>query len=194
MSSLASTLAAFTSRFGDKYHLVLVGGLAVSVRTEPRFTRDIDFTAAVANDVEAELLIHEAQQLGYLVETALERRTSGRLATVRLRRAGEPLIDLLFAACGIEAEIATAATVLEVLGLRVRVASVGHLIAMKLISRDRKKRPRDEDDLVALARVADREEWDRAEAAIALIGARGFARGRDLATALADLRALDLTE
>jgi len=37
----------------------LVGGLAVSVRTEPRFTRDADLAVALASDAEAEALIHE---------------------------------------------------------------------------------------------------------------------------------------
>lgn len=32
----------------------LVGGLAVSARTEPRLTRDTDLAVAVADDVEAE--------------------------------------------------------------------------------------------------------------------------------------------
>ena len=36
----------------------LVGGLAVSVRTEPRFTRDADLAVALATDAEAEALIH----------------------------------------------------------------------------------------------------------------------------------------
>jgi hypothetical protein len=35
----------------------LVGGLAVSARTEPRFTRDADLAVAVASDAEAESLI-----------------------------------------------------------------------------------------------------------------------------------------
>lgn len=193
MSKLAATLDAFASRFAEKYRLVLVGGLAVSARTEPRFTRDVDFTSVVASDAEAEALIHAAQGLGYVVQSVLERSASGRIATVRLHRAGEPIVDLLFAACGIEPEIAAGASVLSVLGHRVPVAAVGHLIAMKLISRDPKKRPRDEEDLLALARVADAAEWTCAESAVALITARGFARGRDLSTALADLRALDLS-
>ena len=36
----------------------VVGGLAVSVRTEPRFTRDADLAVALATDAEAESLIH----------------------------------------------------------------------------------------------------------------------------------------
>jgi hypothetical protein len=35
----------------------LVGGLAVSARAEPRFTRDADLAVAVARDAEAEALI-----------------------------------------------------------------------------------------------------------------------------------------
>jgi hypothetical protein len=65
---------------------------------------------------------------------------------------------------------------------------------MKLVSRDPKKRPRDEEDLLALARVADETEWNRATASVALIIARGFARKRDLATALAELRAQVLAD
>ena len=194
MSKLAATLDAFASRFAETYRLVLVGGLAVSARTEPRFTRDIDFSSAVANDAEAEALVHAAQTLGYRVESALEQRVSGRLATVRLRRAGDPIVDVLFATCGIEAEIARDATVLSVLGRHVPVAAVGHLIAMKLVSRDPKKRPRDDEDLLALSRVADEGEWGRAATSIALIETRGFARKRDLRTALGELRARSLAD
>ena len=42
----------------------LVGGLAVSVRTEPRFTRDLDLAVAVANDTEAEGLVHRLHGYG----------------------------------------------------------------------------------------------------------------------------------
>lgn len=63
---------------------------------------------------------------------------------------------------------------------------------MKLVSRDAKKRPRDEEDLLALARVAD--EAARAAEAVALIEVRGFARKRDLRAALIALRNVDLTE
>jgi hypothetical protein len=36
----------------------LIGGLAISVRTEPRFTRDTDLVVALASDAEAQALIH----------------------------------------------------------------------------------------------------------------------------------------
>jgi hypothetical protein len=170
----------------------VVGGIAVSVRTEPRFTRDLDLAVAVTNDDEAASYVFRLRQQGYQVVTALEQTTRGRLSTVRLRRDGRgPIVDLLFAACGIEAEIAQAAEPIEIVpGVVAEVAHTGHLIAMKLVSRDPKRRPRDQQDLVDLAHVADVREWARAEAAIELIQQRGFARGRDLRAGLAELRAL----
>ncbi|MBK9034106.1 MAG: hypothetical protein IPL61_23040 [Myxococcales bacterium] len=96
------------------------------------------------------------------------------------------MVDLLFAASGIEAEIVAAAEPVEVSeGVVAPVARVGHLIAMKLISLDDAHRPRDRDDLTKLAAVASPDEWDRAAAAVDLIEARSFARGRDLRAALA---------
>jgi hypothetical protein len=171
--------------------IAIVGGVAVSARTEPRFTRDLDFAVAVRNDGEAENYVFRLRQLGYEIETALQQTTQQRLSTIRLRRRGRgPLVDLLFAACGIEAEVVQAASPIEVVhGLVADVAQVGHLIAMKLVSRDDTSRPQDRGDLTALALVADANEWVRAEAAVRLIEARGFARKRDLRAALAEWRA-----
>ena len=170
----------------------VVGGIAVSVRTEPRFTRDLDLAVAVGNDEEAANYVFRIRQHGYEIVSALEQTTQHRLSTVRMRRDGRgPIVDLLFAACGIEAEIAQAAEPIEIAaGLVAEVAQVGHLIAMKLVSRDPKRRPRDQQDLVDLANVADDREWQRAEAAIELIRQRGFSRGRDLRAGLAEIRAL----
>jgi hypothetical protein len=43
----------------------MLGGLAVSIRTEPRFTRDVDLAVAVAADDEAERLARcEARRAG----------------------------------------------------------------------------------------------------------------------------------
>jgi hypothetical protein len=170
----------------------VVGGIAVSVRAEPRFTRDLDLAVAVASDEEAANYVFRIRQHGYEIVSALEQTTHQRLSTIRLRREGRgPIVDLLFAACGIEAEIALAAEPIEIAaGLVAEVAQVGHLIAMKLVSRDPKRRPRDQQDLVDLASVADDREWQRAAVAIELIRQRGFSRGRDLDAGLAEIRAL----
>lgn len=50
----------------------LVGGLAVSVRAIPRFTRDLDFTVAVAGDPEAENIVHRPGGRGYRPVEVLE--------------------------------------------------------------------------------------------------------------------------
>jgi predicted nucleotidyltransferase len=169
----------------------VIGGVAIGARTEPRFTRDLDFAVAVASDAEAEQCVFSMRQLGYEVATALQQVKHGRLATVRLRRRGRgPLVDLLFAATGIESEIVEAAEPIEIGGgIVTEVARVGHLIAMKLVARDDDRRPQDRVDLAALAKVADEVEWARAETAVRLIRERGFGGSRDLAAALAEWQA-----
>jgi hypothetical protein len=45
----------------------VVGGIAVSARSEPRFTRDVDLAVAIDNDAEAEALVHALLGGGYSV-------------------------------------------------------------------------------------------------------------------------------
>ncbi len=90
----------------------LIGGLAISARLEPRFTRDVDLAVAVAGDDDAESLVRRFRQRGFQIHALLEQEATGRLATVRLETTqGEdgPLVDFLFASCGIEPEVAPAA-------------------------------------------------------------------------------------
>ena len=167
----------------------LVGGLAVSVRAEPRFTRDVDFAVAVADDRGAERVIFALQGLGYRTRMVLEQEATGRLATVRLlpprTEDEESLVDLLFASSGIEPEIVARAESLEVLpDLWVPVASIGHLIAMKLLAHDSEQRPRDAQDLLGLLAVAREEDIAEAREAIGLIAFRGYNRGKDLPSEL----------
>jgi hypothetical protein len=97
------------------------------------------------------------------------------------------VVDLLFASSGIEPEITQAAEPLGITtGLRVPVATVRHLIALKVLARDDLDRPQDAADLRALRRVADQDDLAQAKEATALIEARGFNRGRDLRRALDD--------
>jgi hypothetical protein len=169
----------------------LVGGLAVSVRAEPRLTRDTDFAVSVDSDDMAESIIRRLTTRGYLPGAVVEHRT-GRLATVRMSHSSSVAMvtDLLFASCGIEPEVVASAERLEVLpGLKVPVATTGHLIAMKLLAQDDRLRPTDADDLSALAALAREPDWAEARSAVGLIAQRGFARDRDLGAALTDLQA-----
>jgi hypothetical protein len=166
----------------------LVGGLAISVRTEPRFTRDADLVVAVADDSAAEHPIHELQRRAYAISAVVEEEPVGRLATVRLTdsQGAQPMvIDLLFASSGIEHEIAAEAEALEILPeLVFPVARIGHLIALKILSRDDVARPQDVIDLRALRRVASPADRSVARESLSLITLRGYHRGRDLLAAI----------
>lgn len=165
----------------------LVGGLAVSVRADPRFTRDVDLAVAVDGDAEGEALIRNLSSDGFAASSVIEQDAVGRMAMVRLSDREGISIDILLASSGIENEIVRDAEALEVvLGVVIPVARVGHLIALKLLSVG-PGRETDAMDLRALAHVADEVEWARARDAVRLIDSRGYARERDL---IADLKSL----
>jgi predicted nucleotidyltransferase len=187
LESVLRRVAGDLERAGCRW--ALLGGLAVSVRIEPRFTRDIDLAVAVESDRAAEGVVRALQGHGYRVQTLIEQEAVARLATIRLIPPGEDeagvVVDVLFASSGIEPEIAAGADPLEVLpGLVVPVARRGHLVALKLLARDDRTRPQDRVDLVALLRNAAPADLTEARAAAALIRARGFHRGRDLSAGL----------
>lgn len=171
----------------------LVGGLAVAARAEPRLTRDADLAVAVSSDEEAESVVRSMVDDGFRVLAIVEHELAQRLAAVRLTRARSGLTtvtDLLFASSGIEPEIVRHADEMEIVpGLTLPVATVGHLIAVKLLARDDRRRPTDADDLSSLAANAQSTDWQEAEQAVRLIEARGFHRGRDLSAALRHLHA-----
>jgi predicted nucleotidyltransferase len=167
----------------------LIGGFAVSIRTVPRFTQDIDLAVAVADDRQAEGAVHGFVGKGYAVLALIEQAALGRVATVRLESpSGAWIVDLLFASSGIEPEIASVAEPMEIVpGVTLPVARVGHLIALKLLARDDEARPQDAADLRALLEVANESDLKMAHEAVELIEARGYARGRDLKVHLQDL-------
>jgi len=160
----------------------LVGGWAVSLRGEPRTTRDLDVTIMVSNDREAEGIARDLGQRGYgfLPESVLEQTDVHRLATVRFISPATPegcIVDLLFASSGIEPEVVAAASRLEVLpGLDVPVVQLGHLIALKVLA----GRPQDLADLQSLRKYADDRDLKLARESLNLISRRGYDRGKDL--------------
>jgi hypothetical protein len=169
---------------GRQQPWALVGGLAVSVRSEPRFTRDIDVAAAVSDDVAAEALVASLLASGFRLRLSLEHDALKRLATVRLAPPGEPeegvVVDLLFASSGIETEICRDADRLEVAsGLTVPVAQAGHLVAMKLLALG-PDRPQDAADLRALVATLTESDRARARAATARIEELGANRSKRL--------------
>lgn len=168
----------------------LIGGLAVSARAEPRTTRDLDVAVAVGGDREAERISADLHARGYAYEAMLEHRDTGRLATVRLVAPGDKpggvIVDLLFASSGVEPEVVDAAELLDVLpGFAVPVATVGHLLALKVLA----ARPKDLDDIETLLTVASPLDVEVARKALSLISDRGYARDRDLMGSFAEFLA-----
>jgi hypothetical protein len=93
LQSLARRLIDDLRSRGTRF--AVIGGFAVSVRAEPRFTRDIDLTVSVASDFEAEELTRDLQRAGYQVFSVLEQEAKKRLATVRLRVPSDASVPLL---------------------------------------------------------------------------------------------------
>jgi hypothetical protein len=190
VTEIARAAAKMVADLGAcKRRWALVGGLAVSARAEPRNTRDVDIAVAVSDDADAEGLVGELMKSGWVVEAAVEQIGTGRLATIRLlpprARTDSTIVDLLFASSGIEHEIVARATELEAFpGVMMPVASIGDLIAMKVLAHDERRRPHDAIDLRALAVAAGPADLEVAREAVETIIARGCHRGRDLVALL----------
>ena len=166
----------------------IVGGLAVSARCDPRFTRDVDIAVVVDTDEHAEALVRALTSYGLRTAGLIEQEAVGRLAMARLSTDDGLSVDLLIASSGIEAEVVASAETLEVVrGMLLPVARTGHLIALKLLS-VAPGRETDAADLRSLAAVATDDEWNLASEAVAQIHKRGFARGRQLDAELLTLR------
>ncbi|MCK6534919.1 MAG: nucleotidyl transferase AbiEii/AbiGii toxin family protein [Polyangiaceae bacterium] len=165
----------------------LVGGLAVSVRAEVRFTRDVDLAVVVLDDADTEGLVFELRSKGYRPLASVEHETQGRLATVRLLAPQGVKVDLLTASSGIEHEVVEGATPVTLEGVgALPVASAEDLLSLKVLSMtDRRLQDRiDADRLVA---VNPNLDLGRVRHNLELITARGFHRDQDL---LAKLEAL----
>jgi predicted nucleotidyltransferase len=185
------TFLAFVAKRLEKSNArwAVIGGIAVSSRSEPRFTRDIDIAISVKNDDEAEKIVLNFRQAGMTILAMLEQEAVGRLATVRLNvdPNSEIITDLMFSSSGIEPEIVEAAKVMRVLTTtNAPVAQTGHLIALKVLARS-ESRLQDSIDLQKLLSVADEGERNRAREAVKLITERGYNRGKDLESELEHL-------
>ena len=167
---------------GARY--AVVGAVAAGVHGRIRTTKDIDVAVDVADDTEAEAVVRSLVARGYLAGSLIEESATGRIAAVRFVAPGltgdAPDLDLLFASCGIEPEIVAAAERAVLMrGLESPVASRGRLLAMNLLSVG-PDRPRDAEDLEALAAKANAGDFRTARSAVRLMAERRSSRGRSL--------------
>lgn len=190
MNQLESLLRQIAALLNDQRQAwALVGGLAVSVRTEPRFTRDVDLAISVSDDRASEALILRLHTAGFRVLATVEQETTHRLATARMVTLGGQahglMLDLLFASSGIEPEICTDAELLQVFPqLFVPVARLHHLIVLKTLARDDRTRPQDSADLRQLIAVSQPSDLTAASDMARLIEQRGYNRARNLVEAV----------
>ena len=87
MTTVSQALSALVSHLRRlKVRWALVGGMAVSARTEPRFTRDVDVAVSIEEDDDAETIVRSLTAAGFNVIALVEQEATSRLATVRLAR------------------------------------------------------------------------------------------------------------
>lgn len=122
---------------------VLIGGLAVAVRGEPRVTADVDLVAGVDLD-RALVLIGEFERTDFrplfadvseLVQTALLLPLRHNQTRIK--------VDLAIGLSGFEKQVIDRATSIQVANRTIPVASAEDLILMKLLA----ARPRDTADV-----------------------------------------------
>lgn len=173
----------------------LIGALAVSVYTEPRTTRDIDVAVALASDDDRQKLLNAFQAKGFGDPTILMHVSPTHKLGYRFQvpsKNGIPVAaDLLFSSSGIEREVVEGATLLEVFpNLSIPIASIGHLIAMKVLSQNDSERLNDRVDLQKLFSIAQEVDLNQAREALGLITERGFHRDADLLSSFDTLLSL----
>ncbi len=162
----------------------LVGGLAVSIRAEVRFTRDVDLAITSADDAATESVVRGLSRAGYRTIAVVEHVARERLATARLESQSGVVVDLLAASCGVESEVVARATpvLLEGAG-EVPVARAEELLAMKVLSMT-ERRLQDRLDATNLLLINPSLDLADVRALLGLIAQRGFDRGQDLAQKL----------
>lgn len=157
----------------------LVGALAVAARAEARATFDVDVAIAVEDLKQADEVVSRLRSLGYQWHSHFGSFMTSFL--VPGDREADLRLDVLFSLTGIEAEVSRRAERIEVLaGLELPVASLGDLIALKLLSAGEPGREHDWRDLRALVARSSPADLRITRDAIALIGARGHASADDL--------------
>ena len=117
----------------EKIPHTIIGGIAVSLLTEPRATQDIDVTIW-SEDISIEDLLRTAESFGLIprIDNPLEFATQARMLLLKHRDTGVG-IDLSLGALPFEKEMIDRAGVIMVGSLRLRVASAEDLIISKAV-------------------------------------------------------------
>jgi hypothetical protein len=179
--------AAELRRAGRRF--AVVGGLAVSIRGEVRFTRDVDLAVVVTDDHDAERLVRTFRAAGYEPIALVEQEARGRIATVRLAHPSGVPVDLLFSSSGIEHEVVERATPVRMgRAGELPVARAEELLALKVLSMT-ERRLQDRIDAANLILANPTLDLDAVRANLVAVTARGYEREQDLGAKLEALLA-----
>lgn len=195
MNLVYDALRRVTECLSDfEVRFALIGGLAVSARSEPRFTRDVDLIVEAHSDDEAERLIHSLLGRGYGIHAQLEQKTAKRLATCRLIERANPdgvIVDLFFANFGIEDEVLMTASEEEIAeGISLPIVQAEDLIALKLLAVSNRNRPRDSEDILNLIEHIPAARLERTRELLRLMAERRPATATGLQQRLDELISL----
>jgi hypothetical protein len=161
---------------------MLVGGLAVALRGQPRATADVDMVLAADVD-EALALVQQLSNSKFrpLFADVEEVVQTSLILPLRHREQGVK-VDLAIGLSGFERQAVERAQLCEVAGTQIPVATAEDLIIMKSLA----ARPRDEQDLEGLVTAqASLLDWSYCER---IAGELGQALGTDLLEKVRSLR------
>ena len=144
---LRTTLADMVSLLRrERVSYALVGGLAVSLRGQPRVTVDVDILVVADVERAARLVsIFEESNFQPLFANVMEVVERAFILPVR-HRSTNVKVDLILGLSGFERQTVTRAEPLDLAGSTVSVATAEDLIIMKVLA----GRPQDEQDLQGL--------------------------------------------
>jgi predicted nucleotidyltransferase len=133
LTRLVSALTALMRWFDEGgVQGAVIGGVAASLRSTPRFTRDID---AVVINAETLELIQSANDFGFVprIPDAAEFAFTTRVLLLRHDESNVD-IDISLGALPFETEVVDRSTLLDVNGIPVRVATAEDLVIMKALA------------------------------------------------------------
>lgn len=127
----------------EKIPHAIIGGIAVSLLTEPRATQDIDVTIWAEN-IPVENLLRTAEAFGLVsrIDNPLEFATQARILLLKHQRTGVG-VDLALAALPFEKQMIDDSEIMVVGPLKLRIASPEDLIISKAVP----MRPADQVDI-----------------------------------------------
>jgi Nucleotidyl transferase of unknown function (DUF2204) len=151
MPELDHALATLSSWLAENAirHMV-IGGFAVTVWGEPRFTRDLDVTVSVPGDKLAEGIQLICSRFTSLASDPLQFVTQTRVLPIMVESVP---VDLIFAALPYEEDAIARARPIRLKEGSVPICSPEDLILHKIISH----RPRDHEDIEGVFRYRHRE-------------------------------------